>query len=420
MWVLLGLVGIGSTPVTWSRAVNLWFYRNRGLALGITLVGTSLAAMVVPPLTVYAIGEFGWRTAYPVVAMLPLFVALPIAILFFREPTAEVRRTGGRGRRQRSPASLRGLHSYRFWVIFASILLVAFATGGHVRMQILAAKAFTRPPSSWAGSAWHPLRPHLPVPADRWGRRWHCRSCACRRYLRAALGRLADPAARLRRSVVPQFAAGAETDLVAYLAGRCSAWPTTARSGMLYVPFGMASAVSPAAYGWVRCHGTYSARSSAPPCSCSSGARCCCCSRSVSSSRSDIDGATGHITADGFEALTSQDFGIIRADEGLAGGAPWMSNGDRGPRSRRRRGARPGLGTGLTRSAGPRRCDHRGVVVLRAPSHSVPAALCRLSTRRLLTRQAAAALGDTVILLLMGAFMLSNPSEVRLRSTRSA
>ena len=79
MWFLVGLVGIGSTPVTWSRAVNMWFFKNRGLALGILLVGTSISALVVPRVAVWAIGEWGWRGMYPAVAMLPLLVALPVA-----------------------------------------------------------------------------------------------------------------------------------------------------------------------------------------------------------------------------------------------------------------------------------------------------------------------------------------------------
>jgi len=49
------------------------------------------------------------------------------------------------------------------------------------------------------------------------------------------------------------FAAGAETDLVAYLAGRYFGMAHYGKIyGMLYMPFGMASAVSPAVYGAVR------------------------------------------------------------------------------------------------------------------------------------------------------------------------
>ena len=85
LWTVIGLVGIGSTPVTWSRAVNLWFFRHRGLALGILLMGTSVAALVIPKLAVWAIAEFGWRMMFALMALLPLLVALPVAWLYFRE-----------------------------------------------------------------------------------------------------------------------------------------------------------------------------------------------------------------------------------------------------------------------------------------------------------------------------------------------
>ncbi len=57
LWVVVGIVGIGSTPVTWSRAVNLWFFKNRGLALGVLLLGTSFAAIIVPKVAVWVIAE---------------------------------------------------------------------------------------------------------------------------------------------------------------------------------------------------------------------------------------------------------------------------------------------------------------------------------------------------------------------------
>ena len=72
LWFLVGLVGIGSTPVTWSRAVNMWFFRNRGLALGILLLGTSIAALIVPRVAVWGIAQFGWRGMYMLLALFPL------------------------------------------------------------------------------------------------------------------------------------------------------------------------------------------------------------------------------------------------------------------------------------------------------------------------------------------------------------
>jgi MFS transporter, OFA family, oxalate/formate antiporter len=136
MWFLIGLVGMGSTPVTWSRAINMWFYRRRGLALGLLLVGTSLAALIVPKVAVWAIGQFGWRGMYPIIALFPLLLALPVGLRWFREPRpeelpAEISAGGGLV----GVTFAQAARDRRFWTIWASIALVALAYGGaHIHM----------------------------------------------------------------------------------------------------------------------------------------------------------------------------------------------------------------------------------------------------------------------------------------------
>lgn len=266
LWLVVGLVGIGSTPVTWSRAVNLWFFNNRGLALGIMLMGTSLAVIVVPRLTVFFIDRFGWRMAFALLALLPLLVGLPIAYLLFREPTEEERpaalsaRSGGRS--GLAGFSLgQALRGYRFWVIFGSILLVAFAYGGaHVHLlEMLQLRGLPRVQAAevmamlgvaiFAGRIvtgllldrfWAPLvtLPILSLPAI---------SCW------VLLGENLGYGSAVLAVVFLGFAAGAETDLIAYLAGRYFGMANYGKIyGMLYMPFGIASAISPAVYGWVR------------------------------------------------------------------------------------------------------------------------------------------------------------------------
>ena len=129
-WVVVGLVGIGSTPVTWSRAINLWFFKNRGLALGILLMGTSLAAMVVPQIAVWAIENFGWRRMFLVIGCLPI-VALIVGYFLFREPRPEERPKAI----ESASGNLTGvqlgtaLKDYRFWLIWLSIALIASIPG---------------------------------------------------------------------------------------------------------------------------------------------------------------------------------------------------------------------------------------------------------------------------------------------------
>lgn len=267
IWFLVGLVGIGSTPVTWSRAVNLWFFRNRGLALGITLMGTSVAAMVLPKLTVWLIDAVGWRMAYPLIALLPLLLALPVAYALFREPRPEERppqlSAGGPGGSMELSGSTLGeaLRGYRFWLMFASIAAVAFAYGGaHIHMAgIITGHGFSRDDAAGVASMlgvsilcgrlvtgwlldryWAPgvVLPILSLPAL---------SCMLLAGDSITLGWAMGAAFLLG------FAAGAESDLIAYLAGRYFGMRQYGRIyGMLYMPFGIASAISPLVYGAVR------------------------------------------------------------------------------------------------------------------------------------------------------------------------
>lgn len=267
MWFLIGLVGIGSTPITWSRAVNLWFFRNRGLALGLTLVGTSIAAIVLPPLTVGLIAQFGWRGAYAALALLPLGIALPVGLAFFREPRPderppELNAVGSDGKVALGGLSLREcMAGRRFWILGASIFLVAFAYGGAlVHMPtMLKAKGFE--PVQAAGvmslfgvsifagriitgllldRLWAPLvtLPILSLPA-----------VAC--FLLA--GDQISFGLAVACAFMLGFSSGAETDLIAFLAGRYFGMANYGRIyGSLYMVFGIASALSPLAYGWVR------------------------------------------------------------------------------------------------------------------------------------------------------------------------
>ena len=136
LWLVVGLVGIGSTPVTWSRAINMWFFKNRGLALGLMLVGTSLSALIVPKVAVWAIGEYGWRGMYAIVSLFPLLLALPVGFMMFREPRPEERPAAIQAGGELTGVTLgEALRDRRFWTIWASILLVALAYGGaHIHM----------------------------------------------------------------------------------------------------------------------------------------------------------------------------------------------------------------------------------------------------------------------------------------------
>jgi len=263
LWVLLGLVGIGSTPVTWSRAINLWFFRSRGLALGIMLLGSGLAAVLVPPLAVWSIENYGWRMMFVVIAALPLLIALPLGYFLFREPRPEERPAGisGASGQLTGVTLAEALRDYRFWLIWASIAIIAGSFGGAfinlpsmladrgmeaqtaafvmsmLGLGIISGRLITGAllDRFWQGVVAFPL---LCLP-----------SVTCLILLSDGMS---FPLAALAGFLLG-FAAGAESDLIAYLTGRYFGMAHYGKIyGMLYMPFGLFSAFSPILYSYVR------------------------------------------------------------------------------------------------------------------------------------------------------------------------
>lgn len=262
-WAVLGLIGIGSTPVTWSRAVTMWFNRHRGLALGTMLLGTSLAALIVPQLAQRAIEAYGWRAAFPAAALLPLLIGLPIALLWFREPRPEERPAGiADASGVVAGVSLaQATRDYRFWVLIVSILLIAFAYGGaHIHIaQIVSLHGFS---GAVAANILGVVA--LGILSGRLGvgflfDRFWAPAVAFPALLLPAIacwllmGTTTPLPLIMVGGFLLGFAAGTESDVIAYLAGKYfGVRHYGSIYGALYMPFGLASAISPIVYGVVR------------------------------------------------------------------------------------------------------------------------------------------------------------------------
>ncbi len=130
----MALLGAGTTPITWTRAIAASFQRQRGLALGLTLAGTGVCAALAPVFTLRLIDAVGWRGAYFGIGLLPI-LAWPLVWLWFRPQFANARTASVEG--TPPAASLEqgltlgeSVQAYRFWVLCVSVLIVYMAVSG--------------------------------------------------------------------------------------------------------------------------------------------------------------------------------------------------------------------------------------------------------------------------------------------------
>lgn len=91
LWQLMLLYGtliVGGTllagPLAAQTLTARWFNRRRGLALGISTVGTSIGGFILPPVVTALQASMGWREANDILALLVLVAVVPLAWLVIR------------------------------------------------------------------------------------------------------------------------------------------------------------------------------------------------------------------------------------------------------------------------------------------------------------------------------------------------
>jgi MFS family permease len=98
----VALLGCGTLPGTFSKGVASWFEQSRGLALGLAACGAVAGPTILGQFLPRVIASHGWRSAYQVLATVPL-IAIPIILLWLRErpasPAAAIAAQSGIDRR---------------------------------------------------------------------------------------------------------------------------------------------------------------------------------------------------------------------------------------------------------------------------------------------------------------------------------
>ena len=85
LFLLLGLVGPGTSAVPHASLITRWFTGRRGLALGVAMCGTALGGVIWPSATQSLLERFGWRTTYALLGGAVLVIAVPLLFVFLKD-----------------------------------------------------------------------------------------------------------------------------------------------------------------------------------------------------------------------------------------------------------------------------------------------------------------------------------------------
>lgn len=128
LWFLVALGAMLSNSQIWTAGVASRFDKGRGLALALALSGTSICGAIAPVLGTALIENYGWRLAFPGLALAWLAVSLPIVFLGFRDgskarevaPVSDDKEAPGLTLRE-------GLRSSIYWrLLFAAFAYAAY------------------------------------------------------------------------------------------------------------------------------------------------------------------------------------------------------------------------------------------------------------------------------------------------------
>jgi MFS family permease len=129
-WTFYGVFTFLIGPQVWAAAISRHFKVSRGLALAVGLSGNGLGAVLWPGLTIYLIGQSGWRVAYISMGALIAVVLGAICYALMRgaaaEPACSNDDTAEKGA-ERGLSSSEAFRSWTFWQIAGAASLMGAA-----------------------------------------------------------------------------------------------------------------------------------------------------------------------------------------------------------------------------------------------------------------------------------------------------
>jgi MFS family permease len=123
IFAILGLLGPGTSAVPHASLISRWFTTRRGLALGVMMCGTGTGGILWPVIGQGLIDRVGWRVSYALLGGAVLLIAVPVLLLFLKEPSqpeasSVEKHNSGLERRE-------AIRSETFWILMVVFFLVS-------------------------------------------------------------------------------------------------------------------------------------------------------------------------------------------------------------------------------------------------------------------------------------------------------
>jgi MFS family permease len=118
---------MGGSVVGYYKIIATIFSRHRGKAFGLFTLEATLVGALMPLFMNTVLDQWGWRAIFIALAAVKLLVAVPILLLWLKDPTEEVRREAAANSAQPVTPSdgmtvVETLKSAPFWMIFLANL----------------------------------------------------------------------------------------------------------------------------------------------------------------------------------------------------------------------------------------------------------------------------------------------------------
>lgn len=132
LMIIGGIFGGGTASLVYARPVIATFKRQRGLALGLATAGTSITAILAPPILAYVIGEYGWRAGFLAIATLTGVIGMPLALALI----GSAREAAARAADEVEPVHVRdvslreAMRGARFWLLVFAICAINIPGSG--------------------------------------------------------------------------------------------------------------------------------------------------------------------------------------------------------------------------------------------------------------------------------------------------